>query len=189
MEILSRSDIQTAAKSVLGWKIVRNLDNGKILSGSIVETEVYHQEDEASHTFGGKMSKRNQVMFGPAARAYVYFTYGMHYCMNITAGPDGYGAAILIRGLEPLDGVETMKVNRRQDDIYQLCSGPAKLTQALMIDTALNGHDLAKPPLQLIPAGKVGESDIVTTTRIGISKAIDQPLRFYIKNNPYISKP
>ncbi|MEX0934246.1 MAG: DNA-3-methyladenine glycosylase [Candidatus Saccharimonadales bacterium] len=189
MEILSRSDIETAAKSVLGWKLTRTLDDGQELSGYVVEVEVYHQEDEASHTFGGKMSKRNQVMFGPAAMAYVYFTYGMHYCMNITAGPDGYGAAILIRSLEPVDGIEIMKLNRRQDDIHQLCSGPAKLTQALMIDTTLNGHDLVKPPLQLIPDDGVEGADVFTTTRIGISKAIDEPLRFYIKDSPYISKP
>lgn len=188
-EILAREPLEVAAKALLGRHIERMLD-GQTLATRIVEVEAYHQSDPASHTFRGP-SPRNQSMFGPAGHAYVYFTYGMHHCLNVTAGKEGEGAGILIRALEPLEGLETMAVNRVQKELNprNLCSGPGKLTQALAIDLSFNGHDLTQAPLELKEGVSVSEHDIITTARIGISKAIDTPWRFYLKDNPYISKP
>ncbi len=185
---LSQLDVGTVAKALLGQKLIRTLEDGTRLSGLIVETESYHQDDEASHSFGGRKTKRNEIMFGPSGVAYVYFTYGMHYCMNVVIGPKDHAAAVLIRALEPIEGVDVMRLNRGQDDIKQLCSGPAKLTQALNIDTNLNGNELTKPPLQIEAVKPVPDSQIITTTRVGISKAVDEPLRFYIKDSLFISK-
>lgn len=179
-------DVHEGAKYLLGCIIKRTLPDGNILIARIVETESYHQDDPASHTFSGE-SPRNTAMFGPAGHAYIYFTYGMHWCFNVTAGKIGYGAGILIRAAEPLEGVERMKQNRRLTDIRQLTNGPAKLAQALAIDKSLYAHDLSHPPLQIFEAENRNFS-IVKTTRIGISKAADEIARFYIKDNPFISK-
>jgi DNA-3-methyladenine glycosylase len=180
------SDVRAGAKYLLGCEIVRTLEDGQTLSAKIVEVESYHQEDPASHTFGGQ-SSRNIAMFGPAAHAYIYFTYGMHWCFNVTAGPAGYGAGILIRAAQPLKGVEYMQQNRKLDDKTQLTNGPAKLAQALAIDKALYGHNLQKPPLQIFEP-KQRDFKIIETTRIGISKAVDEIARFYIKDSPFVSK-
>jgi len=179
-------DVNNAAKYLLGCEIWRTLPSGEVLKARIVETESYHQDDPASHTFRGE-TKRNKAMFGPAGFAYIYFTYGMHWCFNITAGEVGYGAGVLIRAVEPLEGIETMKKFRNIDDVKQLTNGPAKLAQALAIDSTLYGHDLTKPPLMVYkPKNKKFET--VETTRIGISLAVDEVARFYIKNNIFVSK-
>lgn len=176
------------AKHLLGCEIWRTLSSGEILKVRIVETESYHQEDEASHTFKGK-PQRNRVMFGPSGHAYVYFTHGMHWCFNVTAGPEGYGAGVLIRDGEPLNGLESMRKNRRlaTDDVRQLTNGPAKLAQALFIDKTLYGHDLSKTPLQLFESTK-RDFKITQTTRVGISRAKSTIARYYIADNPYVSK-
>lgn len=176
-----------AAKYLLGAEIIRTLSDGTVLRGRIVETEAYHQSDPASHTFRGQTS-RNLAMFGEPGHAYVYFTYGVHWCFNVTAGPRGEGAGILIRGVEPLEGVGVMKELRHQNNLHQLTNGPAKLAQALAIDKALYGHDLSKPPLQVMNGGTVKSSDITIATRIGISQGAEALLRFYITNSAYISK-
>lgn len=178
--------VHSSALHLLGAIIVRTLDDGTILRARIVETESYHQNDPASHTFNGA-SPRNQAMFGPAGHAYIYFTYGIHWCFNVTAGEDGYGAGVLIRAAEPLEGIEFMQKSRGINNTVQLTNGPAKLTQALCIDKSLYGHDLTKPPLQILEAPS-RNFDIVETTRIGISKNVNEIARFYIKNNPYVSK-
>lgn len=188
---LASMNPEEAARSLLGQVLVREID-GQRLKGKIVETESYHQSDPASHTFRGQ-TPRNSAMFGPAGRAYIYFTYGMHYCFNITAGAEGEGSGVLIRALEPLEGLSIMQQNRRLQGQLQsikinLCSGPAKLAQAMAINKSLYGHDLTEPPLHLEEAEAIPANQIVTTTRIGIKESAAAPLRFYIKDNPFISR-
>lgn len=179
-----------AAPLLLGCELERTI-GGRKLRGRIVETEAYDQSDVASHSYRGK-TPRSEVMFGRAGHLYVYFTYGMHYCCNIVTGPDGHGAAVLIRAVEPLAGQAVMKELRGGRRGQELTNGPAKFCQAFGIDRALNGHDLAKAPLRLVVPDKfpVYETDgIITSTRIGISRAKDVPWRFYVRGNPYVSKP
>lgn len=162
--------------------------DGKKLVGKIVETEAYDQTDAASHSYKGR-TPRTEIMFGRAGHLYVYFTYGMHYCCNVVTGPEGHGSAVLIRAIEPLEGVDSMEANRRGRSGVEATNGPAKLCQAYGIDTKWNGHDLSKQPLQLIMRPPVDATDIIQTTRIGITQAKDVQWRFYIKDNPYLSKP
>ncbi len=173
------------ARLLLGCELHRVIDN-ELIRVKIVETESYDQTDPASHTFSGQ-TNRNAVMFGDAGSLYVYFTYGMHYCCNVVAGPEGYGAAALIRAVEPLNGVDTMERYRNQSGVT-VSNGPAKLCQALMIGKSFNGHDLRNAPLKLIQGDPIEDTDVTTTTRIGISRAQDELKRWYIKDNPYVSK-
>ncbi len=178
------------APRLLGCELERDIDtpNGPaILRGRIVETEAYDQSDAASHSCKGR-TPRTDIMFGPAGFLYVYFTYGMHYCCNIVTGPPGHGAAVLIRALEPLEGESIMSANRKDLTGAAIANGPAKLCQALMVDKALNGHDLVATPLRLIARPAIRRSDIIQTTRIGISQAKETPWRFYIKDNYYVSR-
>lgn len=162
--------------------------NGRAEHFRIVETEAYDQTDVASHSYKG-VTNRTKVMFGPSGHLYVYFTYGMHYCCNVVVGGEGYGAAVLIRAIEPLgDAAEAVLTRRPGRSGVNLTNGPAKLCQALGIDTTLNGHDLSRIPLRLIVRPPLPVGDIVTTTRIGIRQAQAVPWRFFIKNNPYVSK-
>lgn len=174
-----------AAPRLLGSYLHRTID-GQDLIGKIVETEAYDQTDMASHSYKGR-TERTDVMFGPAGHLYVYFTYGMHYCCNVVTGPKNHGAAVLIRALEPIDGEPVMAKHRSRSGL-ETTNGPAKLCQALKIDKTLNGHDLSQPPLRLELKKHLSPEQVVQTTRIGISQAIDVPWRFYIKNNRYISK-
>ncbi len=175
-----------AAPRLLGCILERELDGIK-LKARIVETEAYNQNDVASHSYNGE-TPRTKVMFGAPGFLYVYFTYGMHYCCNIVVGPAGYGSAVLIRALEPIEGEEIMRIHRKNKSGVELTNGPAKLCQAFSIDKKLNGHDLQKLPLKLIIQPKFPVADTVKTTRIGISKGKDVPWRFYIRGNPYVSK-
>lgn len=176
--------METAARRLLGCELVREV-NGQSLRVRVVETEAYDQTDAASHSYKGK-TPRTDIMFGPAGHLYVYFTYGMHYCCNVVVGEEGYGAAVLIRAVEPIEGEVAIQKNRGKSGVVVL-NGPAKLCQALMIDKTMNGHDLRKKPLRLIMKPEVNE-EIIQTTRIGISQAKDMPWRFYIKNSPYVSR-
>lgn len=175
-----------AAQRLLGCELHRDLD-GATLSGKIVETEAYDQTDAASHSYRGN-TPRTSVMFGPAGHLYVYFTYGMHYCMNVVVGPSGHGAAVLIRAIEPLAGVEIMSANRPGARGVSVANGPAKTCQALKVGKTLNGHNLQNSPLKLVIKPPLTQTDIIQTTRIGISCAQDVPWRFYIKGNKYVSK-
>lgn len=175
-----------AARQLLGCILERHISN-KIVRVRIVETEAYNQTDAASHSFKGS-TERTQVMFGPAGYLYVYFTYGMHYCCNVVVGRPGEGAAVLIRAVESLSGEDILRYNRNGLTGVQLTNGPAKLCQALAIDKSLNAHNLLETPLQLIPAPLKNNESIVQTTRIGLSKAQDTPWRFYIKDNPFVSR-
>jgi DNA-3-methyladenine glycosylase len=166
---------EDVAPRLLGCELVREID-GHRLVGRIVETEAYDQADAASHSYKGQ-TPRTDVMFGPSGHLYVYFTYGMHYCCNIVTGPSGHGSAVLIRAIEPLSG-----------DFPRSTNGPAKLCQALGIDKAWNGHDLSQQPLQLVIRPPWPQTDIVQTTRVGISRAQDVPWRFYLRGNPHVSR-
>jgi len=159
---------------------------GKKYQVRIVETEAYDQTDVASHSYRGE-TERTRVMFGPAGFLYVYFTYGMHYCMNVVVGQPGQGAAVLIRAVEPIGAAESILRIRRNRPGVEITNGPAKLCQALGVTKEMNGHDLQKPPLRLIKGSLNDSEAIVTTTRIGISGGKELPWRFYIKDNPYVS--
>ncbi len=174
------------APRLLGCWLMREVNEQKLV-GKIVETEAYDQADAASHSYRGQ-TPRTAVMFGPAGHAYIYFTYGMHYCMNIVCAPEGYGSAVLIRALEPLEGQELMSHNRHGQTGEDLCNGPAKLCQALAVNKSMNGHDFTQPPLELIIKPPLPEDQIVQTTRIGITRDTDRPWRFYLKDNPFISR-
>jgi DNA-3-methyladenine glycosylase len=185
--VLLAGDAVEVAPRLLGCLLVRELEDGTRISGRIVETEAYHQSDAASHSYKGK-TPRTEIMFGPPGFVYVYFTYGMHYCVNVVTGPEGEGSAVLIRAIEPVEGIERMRANRGGLETTQLTNGPAKLCQALQIDKQLNGHDLHTLPLQLRVQPPIDASEIVTTTRIGITKDAHRPWRFYVAGNPFISK-
>ena len=176
------------AKALLGKILVHNSIEG-ITSGIIVEVEAYKGKlDPASHTFRGE-TKRNKIMFGEAGHAYIYFTYGMHYCFNVTAGPIGIGEGILIRALEPIEGIDLMKNRRRKSNLKDLCNGPAKLVQAMGIMKNMYGEDLTKGSLIICKNNKSSNYiEIIETTRVGIKEGSDLLFRFYIKNNNFISK-
>ncbi|HUP26655.1 MAG TPA: DNA-3-methyladenine glycosylase [Candidatus Limnocylindrales bacterium] len=174
-----------AAPALLGWLFVHNTPDG-VTAGYIVESEAYMATDAASHSFRGKTA-RTEIMFGPAGHLYVYFTYGMHYCVNIVTGPAGRGEAVLIRALQPVSGLDLMR--RRRGDVpdKQLTSGPARLTKAMGINKTHNGTSLINgDAFQLLPGIK--PERIIQTTRIGISRATTKPWRFYIADNPYVSR-
>jgi len=184
LEILN-SSVDKVAKRLLGCEFVREID-GKTIRVKIVETEAYDQTDAASHAYNGR-TPRADVMFGPAGHLYVYFTYGMHYCCNVVAGKEGYGAGVLIRAVEPIEGELTLEKRRGGKVGTNLTNGPAKLCQALGIDKRMNGHDLKKSPLKLIVRPATVTDQIVATTRVGISKAMDVKWRFYLVDNSYVS--
>jgi DNA-3-methyladenine glycosylase len=185
-------DTMTVARRLLGCYLV-HLEGEETTLGRIVETEAYLVHDPAAHSFIGK-TKRNSVLFGPVGHAYVYFIYGMHSCFNVVTGEEGMGEAVLIRALEPLQGIPVMQKRRRMQKLTLLCNGPARLTEALAITLSYNGISLFDGPLQMwssesVPSpAPIGKADIVQTTRIGIAKAREFPLRFYLKGNSYISR-
>jgi DNA-3-methyladenine glycosylase len=174
------------APRLLGCELERRESN-QVIRVKIVETEAYDQTDVASHSYKGR-TQRTDVMFGPAGYLYVYFTYGMHYCCNIVVGKEGHGAAVLIRAVEPVEGSEIMAARRGKSGV-DISNGPAKVCQALAIDKKLNGHDLRSGVLRLIPKPDLPDEMIVQTVRVGISQGKDVPWRFYIKSNPYVSRP
>ena len=158
-------------------------------SGRIVETESYHQEEPASHAYVG-ITGRSRTLYGPPGNAYVYFSYGVHSLLNAVAEPEGVGAAVLIRALEPLDGVDLMRERRGVESFESLCSGPGKLTQALGIGLSLNETSLLDGPIE-IRARAAGERSprVVTGERIGITKAVDLPWRFCDADSRHVSRP
>lgn len=182
-----RRDTIEAARVLLGKVIVRRTPEG-VMSGRIVETEAYGFGDPASHSTRGR-TPRTEVMFGEPGNAYIYFIHGLHHCMNIVSHPDDLPGGVLIRALEPLDGIELMKRNRSMDSVAQLCSGPGKLTQAMRIDASLKGEDLLGDRLYVTDDGTdVGE--IVARPRIGVRHAADLLLRFYpARCREWVSKP
>jgi DNA-3-methyladenine glycosylase len=158
----------------------------KGVGGTIVEVEAYHHTDPAAHSFGGKTA-RNAVMFGPPGYAYVYRSYGIHWCVNFVCEEEGSASAVLLRALEPTTGLATMRRRRGVSDERLLCSGPGRLCEALGISAAHNALALDQPPFALHE--RSGEVEIAVGARIGISKAIDLPWRYGLKSSRFLSKP
>jgi DNA-3-methyladenine glycosylase len=158
-------------------------------AGVIVETEAYHDSEPACHAFVG-LTQRTATLFGPPGRAYVYRSYGIHAMLNAVCEPEGVGAAVLIRALEPVEGIEAMRRRRGVVDVRNLCSGPGKLTQALDIELRDNGVDLARGPVRITkrPAGW-REVQVVVDQRIGITKAVELPWRFTAAGSRFVSRP
>ncbi len=183
-------DTREAAQKLLGQLLVRTLPTGEVLSGLIVETEAYLTDDPACHAYRGQ-TPRNAAMFGPPGHAYVYFTYGLHMMLNLVCAPEGTAEAVLIRALEPVEGIDAMRLNRaNMAQTRQLTNGPGKLAQALALTRlAHNGLDITHPgsELSVLPQ-EVPKFETVATTRIGISQGIDLPWRYYIRGNAYVSR-
>ena len=186
LQAICSSSAPEVAWRLLGCCLERTID-GVSMVVSIVETEAYDQTDQASHSFRGQ-TPRTAVMFGPPGYSYVYFTYGMHYCLNIVSGPVGEGSAVLIRAVEPLSGLEVLRRQRAAATDRQLTNGPAKLCQAMAITKELNGHDCSQKPLRLLINKPLSPSQIVATTRIGIRHDTKRPWRLYIAGNSYVSR-
>lgn len=184
--IFLNEDSTVVAQKLLGCYLVRDIGEREIIV-RIVETESYDQSDAASHSFNGQ-TPRTDVMFGESGHVYVYFTYGMHYCCNVVTGSIGEGSAVLIRAVEPVEGKDYIEKHRGING-PQATNGPAKVCQALNIDKELNGHSLKYAPLRLVTGVQLDPEDIITTPRVGISKAVDAMRRFYIRDNRYVSKP
>lgn len=172
---------EQVAQALIGAEI---LLNG--VGGIIVETEAYDQADPASHSFSGR-TERNASMFGESGRAYVYRSYGIHWCLNFVCGPIGHGSAVLIRALAPTQGLELMRQRRGLDSERALCSGPGKLCQALGVDRRHDGARLDAKPFELIARHEAPV--ILTSSRIGIAKAIETPWRFGLSGSERLSKP
>jgi len=160
------------------------------VGGTIVETEAYDQDDPASHSYAGHTA-RNAVMFGAPGRAYVYRSYGIHWCLNFVCAPAGHGAGVLIRALAPTAGIERMRERRGVESERLLCSGPGRLGQALGVTHALNGLRLDRRPFRVVARGEDDDSTGVVHAgvRIGISKAVELPWRFVLAGSPFLSKP
>ena len=177
-------------EDLIGKILVRKSEEG-LTSGVIVEAEAYTGEDDpASYAFSGR-TKRSEIMYGPPGRAFVHFTYGMHHMLNLVTEREEFPAAILIRGLEPREGISLMKKRRKTEELINLCSGPAKICQAFGIDRSHNGVSLfsSRSPL-FIKEGErreEGREELIWTSRIGIGEGKDRLWRAYLKGSPYIS--
>ena len=156
------------------------------IGGPIVEVEAYDHEDPAAHGFRGR-TPRNESMFGPAGQAYVYRSYGVHWCLNLVCEGEGSAAAVLIRAVEPVHGLEKMRARRRLDDPRLLCAGPGRLCQALGVTRDHDGLALDEPPFLLLAA--TSPRDVVAAPRIGISVATERPWRFCAADSPFLSRP
>jgi DNA-3-methyladenine glycosylase len=182
-EFFDRS-VHEVARELIGYR----LSVGPT-AGVIVETEAYEAGDPACHAYIG-MTTRNEVLFGPPGHVYVYLSYGIHSLLNFVTEPEGSASAVLIRALEPTDGIELMRERRGRDEIDQLCSGPGKLTEALGVDLSLNGADLLAAPFELRPpAGEWTQAEVVTGPRIGITKAAELPWRYCVEGSRFVSRP
>jgi DNA-3-methyladenine glycosylase len=173
-------------------RVARELIGCRLLyegcGGTIVETESYERDDPACHAYVG-LTKRTEVLFGPPGRAYVYLSYGIHSLLNAVAEPEGDAAAVLIRALEPTEGLEQMRARRGQRPDVDLCSGPGKLTEALGVGLDANEADLGSDPFLLLPPEPGWSGEIVTSPRVGITKAVDRPWRFSLSDSPFVSRP
>jgi DNA-3-methyladenine glycosylase len=178
MKMPDLSNSIDGAKNLLGWELIHHTPAGDI-SGIIIETEAYSQEDEASHSFKGR-TQRTAPMFEEAGHVYMYFIYGMHWCLNIVTGPKGHGEAVLLRALKPTRGLELMKTYRKTEDEKRLTNGPGSLVQALAIPPTYSGKKIKQTELEFFPPQKA-LPNIQISTRIGIKKAADKPWRFYIE--------
>jgi DNA-3-methyladenine glycosylase len=156
------------------------------VGGVIVETEAYDAEEPAAHSFSGQ-TPRNAPLFGPPGHAYVYLSYGIHWCLNFVCRETGHGAGVLLRALEPTHGIEVMRARRKRHELNLLCSGPGRLGQALAVTPHMNGLPIDRPPFFLSAA--LTKTRIVTGRRIGITKAVEHPWRFGLVGSIYVSRP
>ena len=176
------ADAPSVARALIGATL---LVDG--VGGLIVEVEAYDEDDPASHCHPGR-TPRNQAMFGPPGHAYVYFTYGLHWCLNFVCGPEGHGSGVLIRALQPTHGLERMRERRGLDDERLLCAGPGRVGQALGITKALYGLPLDQPPFKVLAPDRRQPIDVVCGPRIGIRRAVDTPWRFGLAGSRYLSR-
>lgn len=186
-------NVHIVAKELLGKFLVRKIGR-KYLIGKIVEVEAYDGlVDEAAHTYSGR-TKRNEVMFNEGGFLYVYFTYGMHFCSNVVTGKLNEGKAVLLRALEPVNGMEQMAINRFWGknisalELKDLTNGPAKICRAFGIAHSENGTDLTGEEIFILASPRINANKIASSTRIGIKKSVDLPWRYYIKNNSFLSR-
>ncbi len=182
----SRSTLKVL-EDLIGKVLVRKSDEG-LTSGVIVEAEAYTGEDDpASYAFCGR-TKRSEIMYGPPGRAFVHFTYGMHHMLNLVTEKEEFPAAILIRALEPCEGISLMKKRRQTEELFNLCSGPAKICQAFGIDRSHNGVSLSssRSPV-FIKEGERRKEELIWTSRIGIGEGKERLWRAYLKASPFIS--
>jgi len=175
-----RGNVHEVARGLLGWTILRDG-----VGGRIVEVEAYASDDPASHAFRGR-TPRNGSMFAAPGTLYVYRSYGIHWCVNVACEPEGTGAAVLLRALEPTAGLDEMRARRGKATDRDLCSGPGKLAEALGITSADDGMQLASPPFALEPPPAA--PDVVSTPRVGITKAVDLPWRYLIRETQWASR-
>lgn len=185
--------VLAVAKDLLG-KVLIKTESKKMFAGRIVEVEAYDGSiDEASHSYNGK-TKRNEVMFNTGGCLYVYFTYGAHFCSNIVTGKEGYGNAVLIRAVEPLAGIDYMIVNRfnrelkSEKELCNLTSGPGKVSKAFGFDSSYSGMDLTNSSVYLLDQPRLNSNKIGISKRIGITRSVDLPWRFFEIGNPYLSR-
>ena len=174
-------DVHEVARALIGAELF--VDG---VGGRIVEVEAYTPEDPASHAFRGR-TPRNGAMFGPPGQAYVYRSYGIHWCLNLVCGPGELASALLLRALEPTQGLEVMRERRGLDDPRLLCSGPGRLCQALAVTRDHDGLPLDQAPFELRAAA--GAPEIVVGTRIGLTKAADRPWRYGLAGSRFVSRP
>ncbi len=185
-----RLDTEFFARSV--HVVARNLIGCRLFyagcGGTIVETESYDRDDPACHAYAG-LTERTKPLFGPPGRAYVYLSYGIHSLLNFVCEPEGDAAAVLIRALEPTEGLEQMRARRGNRPDTDLCSGPGKLTEALGIGLAADDTDLSEDPFLLLPPEPGWSGEVTTSPRIGITKAVEQPWRFSLRGSSFVSRP
>ncbi|MDP2365466.1 MAG: DNA-3-methyladenine glycosylase [Ignavibacteria bacterium] len=184
------------AKDLLGKVLIKKQGNS-IIAGRIIEVEAYDGSasggDKASHSFNGK-TKRNEVMFNEGGYFYVYFTYGAHYCCNVVTGKSNHGAAVLIRAVEPIIGINEMIENRfgrvlkSEKEIYNLTSGPGKICKAFNFNKEHSGLDLTNSSIYIVNQPKIKKNRIGVSKRIGITKSVNLPWRFFEIGNPYLSR-
>jgi DNA-3-methyladenine glycosylase len=181
-------DTVRVARALLGCLLETRID-GVRTAGRIVEVEAYvGPHDPAAHGYANRRSRRNDRLFGPPGRAYVYFVYGMHWCFNAVTEKDGFPSAVLVRALEPLGGIEVMQERRGVTAVSRLCAGPGRLCQALGITGALDGAPLTGRAVRILPGRRPPPRAIARGPRIGITRAADWPLRFWLGDSAYLSK-
>jgi len=181
IEALASLSVHEAARELIGAEL---LVDG--VGGPIVELEAYTADDPASHAYRGR-TPRNASMFGPAGHAYVYRSYGLHWCLNVVCGPEGIANALLVRALEPRHGLDLMRARRGVESERLLCSGPGRLCQALGVTLAHDGLPLDEPPFELLP--RAHPYGLVTGPRIGLTKAVERPWRYGADGSPFLSRP
>jgi DNA-3-methyladenine glycosylase len=184
-----RRPAEVVAAELVGAVLVSTV-GGERTSGRIVETEAYlGYDDPASHGYRNRRHAQNEALFGPPGTWYVYLSYGMHWCANLVCGPEGHASAVLLRALEPVEGLAIMRARRGGVADRQLCSGPGKLCQALAITRDQDGKLMRRSEVRVYPHEGSGPPVAIATPRIGITKAADWPLRFVVDRSPWTSRP